>query len=191
MGSAVKQPAPEEAVKIRHYPDRIPDLVWAPTVAGLILLCVGLLSLLTGQPWLFASLGPTAVMVAETPEQPGARFYNIVVGHSIGLAVGMMVVILLHAIGIPYATTPGRVLLAEVLAAFLSVSLTLFFGLLARGTHPPAAATTLLMALGIFHPDFHDAFAIIVGVLIVAVLGEFFRRIRVGRISLRGLGRSL
>lgn len=172
-----------------HYPSTVPDVVWAPGVAGIILLAVGMIGLIAAQPWLFASLGPTAVMVAETPEQPSARFYNIVVGHFIGLGVGMVVVALLHALGVPYAVTPGHILLTEVLAAFLSVSLTLFLGLVARGTHPPAAATTLLMALGIFRPTFRDAFAVIVGVLIVAVIGEFFRRIRVGRIRFGWLER--
>jgi CBS-domain-containing membrane protein len=71
-------------------------------------------------------------------------------------------------------------------AAVLAVALNMLGGLLLRASHPPAAATTLLVALGGFKTTVHDAVTVIVGVLIVAIVGEVLRRIRLGQTSLSG-----
>jgi len=48
----------------------IPDFVWGPTVAALLLLGVGVLGLIVGKPWLLPSLGPSAVLLAVNPAHP-------------------------------------------------------------------------------------------------------------------------
>jgi hypothetical protein len=48
----------------------------------------------------------------------------------------------------------------------------LYYIILLHASHPPAAATTLLVALGGFKPTVHDALIVIIGVLIVATIGE-------------------
>ena len=48
-------------------------------------------------------------------------------------------------------------------------------------THPPAAATTLLVALGGFKTTTHDALTAIFGVVFVATVGEMLRRDRLGK----------
>jgi hypothetical protein len=75
---------------------RVPTVLWAPLTAAGLVLEVGLLGVLTDQPWLYPSLGPTALMQAEFPEQKSARFFDIVVGHLVGLGAG-----LLHPAGRP------------------------------------------------------------------------------------------
>ena len=49
---------------------------------------------------------------------------------------------------------------------------------LLKASHPPAAATMLLVALGGFKPTWHTAATIVVGVLILATLGEGVRYLR-------------
>lgn len=60
----------------------------------------------------------------------------------------------------------------------LAVGLNMLFGLLLKASHPPAAATTLLVALGGFEMSVHGALTVIAGVSIVATVGEALRRIR-------------
>jgi CBS-domain-containing membrane protein len=67
-----------------------------------------------------------------------------------------------------------------VAAATLAIGLTALAGIILRASHPPAAATTLLVALGAISTA-SQILATIVGVLIVAVAGEFIRRYRLDR----------
>jgi CBS-domain-containing membrane protein len=68
-------------------------------------------------------------------------------------------------------------------ASVLAVALAAALELLLRASHPPAVSTTLLASLGSFHPTVRDTVSVAVGVLIVAVVGELFRRLRAGRTS--------
>jgi CBS-domain-containing membrane protein len=52
--------------------------------------------------------------------------------------------------------------------------------LLLRALHPPAGATTLLVALGALQTK-TDALNVIIGVLIIAAAGEMLRLIRLGK----------
>ncbi len=67
-------------------------------------------------------------------------------------------------------------------ASALAVALTILVGILLHASHPPASATTLLVALGGFRPTLRDALIVIAGVLIVATIGEFLRRVRLGQV---------
>jgi len=68
--------------------------------------------------------------------------------------------------------------LSRIGAGPLAVALTLFFNILLRASHPPAAATTLLVALGTFQMK-HEALMLFLGVVILATLAELARRIRI------------
>ncbi len=158
----------------------IPDVVWAPLAAGVLLGVVGLISWALGQPWLFPSLGPTAYLQTESPDRPMSRFYNTVVGHLMGLGAGFLSIFLFGLQHTPLLTTTHAVTLDRMGAAVISVTLTMLGCLLFRASHPPAAATTLLIALGGFRPTPREATNIAIGVLIVATVGEFLRRLRAG-----------
>ncbi|MEG3437267.1 HPP family protein [Pannus brasiliensis CCIBt3594] len=167
----------------RRYPPGIPDIVWAPIVASLLIALVGAIGLIAGQPWLFPSLGPTAFLQAEQPEQPTARFYNTVVGHAHGLVEGFLAVWVSGASAAPPVLSSHELTPARVVASVLAVGLNMLFGFLLKASHPPAAATTLLIALGGVKPVWRDAVTIAVGVIVVAIVGEFFRRFRMGDFS--------
>ncbi len=142
------------------------------------MLLVGLIGLATAQPLLFPSLGPTAFLQTEAPDQPASRFYNVIIGHAVGLAAGYAAVLLFRADAAPALFAAHQLVAVRVWASVLAIVLTMFGSALLKASHPPAAATTLLIALGGFRPTMHDVFTIVVGVLIVAVAGEGLRRLR-------------
>lgn len=155
---------------------RFDALVGDPVAATLVTLAVGAVALAAAQPWLFPSLGPTALTQIEYPEHPTAHFYNTVVGHLLAAAAAFACVLAFHAQGLPPATvraTPER-----VGAAAAALALTVALTRLLRASHPPAASTALLIALGGFAVTAHDAVAIVVGVLLVATVGGGIRALR-------------
>lgn len=158
----------------------IPDPVWVPIVSAALILLVGLLGLATGRPWLGPSLGPSIILVAMSPAHPTARGWNILAGHFIGLAAGLAVVALLGAQSAPNPMETGQLEPVRVAAATLAVLLTSLGGFLTRASHPPAAATTLLVALGVIGKP-EQVLSTMVGVVIVAVAGELVRRYRLDR----------
>jgi CBS-domain-containing membrane protein len=133
-----------------------------------------------GYPWLFPSLGPTAYLQAESPAHPASRFYNTVVGHGIGLVAGFLAVFLLNAYTDPVVLVSHSLTWERAGAAALALALTLGVALLLKASHPPAGATTLLVALGAFKLE--DIPTVVAGVLIVAVVGELARRLRLGQL---------
>jgi hypothetical protein len=158
----------------------IPDTLWVPLVSAALILLVGLMGVATGRPFLGPSLGPTIILVTMSPAHPTARGWNIIAGHLIGLAAGLAAVALLGAHNAPNPIETGQLEPVRVAAATLAILLTSLGGMIARASHPPAAATTLLVALGaIAKPE--QVLATIVGVLIVAVAGEAVRRYRLDR----------
>lgn len=160
---------------------KLPDLLWAPLASGLLILAVGLSGVAGGQPWLFPSLGPTVFLLVENPQLPSARFYNIVVGHAIGFGAGCLAITILGAENAPSVLADHRLTLIRVWAALVAVVLNMLGVILARASHPPSAATTLLVALGGFKPTWQNALTVIIGVSIVAVLGEGLRFLRLGK----------
>lgn len=170
----------------KNWISKIPDIVWAPIVSGLLMLIVGLLGLAFRQPWLFPSLGPTAFLQAEQPEQPTAKFHNTVVGHLSGLAAGLLAVALLGAATAPPVLSTGELTPVRVWASVLAIALNMLLGFVLKASHPPAAATTLLVSLGGFKPTISDVTHVIIGVLIVAIVGEILRQVRFKAKSLKG-----
>lgn len=69
---------------------------------------------------------------------------------------------------------------AHIWAASLAVLIALPVETLLGASHPPSAATILLIAFGAFNPTLHDATIIIIGILLTAALGEVIRWLRLG-----------
>lgn len=133
---------------LRHLP---PRLVWAVYVGinGFITIALlALLSLVTGSPFIFPSLGPTAYLFFFSPLSETSSPRNTILGHAIGLVCGYGAFALAVASSPPFGMNPG-VHGPRVLAAALSLSATGALMALFRVSHPPAGATTLIVSLGI------------------------------------------
>jgi hypothetical protein len=172
VGSALRASLPKTPT-----PAALPEILWAPFAGGLLVLGVGLAAWMIGQPWLVPSLGPTAYLQAETPAHPSAKFYHVVVGHGIGLAAGFLSVGLFAAWHDPVLLTDHQLTLPRVLAATLASILTLLGCLSVKASHPPAGATTLLVALGSV-ASVTAAISLAVGAVLIGLFGEWLRWLR-------------
>jgi hypothetical protein len=158
----------------------IPDPVWGSIAAGVLILLVGLLGVLVGLPWLVPSIGPTAVLLAVTPAHPTARPWNTIVGHAGGLLAGFGAVAVLGAVSAPTVLGDHQLVPIRVAAATIAIALTIVVGFLLRATHPPAAATTLLVALGAI-ATIDQGLIVLGGVVVTAAIGEVLRLARLER----------
>jgi hypothetical protein len=136
------------------------------------------MSLATGTPWLFAGLGPTAVVVASTPGHPTTRFHNIVLGHATAIACAWLAMLLLGADGRSTLLGGHPLSVARVWASAGAVAVMALVQPSLRAYHPPAAATALLITLGVYHTTWRTSLSLMAGVLVVALLGEWLQRIR-------------
>lgn len=133
---------------LRHFNAR---LVWAAYVAvnGFVtMVLLAVLTFLTGSPFVFPSLGPTAYLFFFTPMAAASSPRNAVYGHAIGLVCGYAAFVLAGVSGVPLVMHAGMHD-PKLLAAALSLSATGAFMVLFKVSHPPAGATTLIVSLGI------------------------------------------
>jgi CBS-domain-containing membrane protein len=122
--------------------------LYAAVLSLIVLAVAGAVGIALHLPWLFPSLGPTVMLFFESPEQPSARPVNTLVGHLTGLLMGAGC---LYAFGLqdgPSAAA-GGLTGAYLAAGALSVALTTLVLTWLGKPHPPAGATTLIVALGI------------------------------------------
>ncbi len=133
-------------------------------------------ALITGAPFVFPSLGPTAFLFFYTPTAPTASPRNTIVGHAVGAAMGWLSLLAFGLVHEPPALTAG-VDSSRVFAAALSLGLTSGVMILLRSPHPPAGATTLIISLGILRHLWQ------VGVLMLAVVLLTLQAIGINRLA--------
>jgi CBS-domain-containing membrane protein len=124
-------------------------------------------ALVTGEPFVFPSLGPTAFLLFYTPLLPAASPRNTLGGHAIGAAAGYLALVVFGLTNDPPALA-SSVTGARVAAAALSLGLTSGAMVWARVPHPPAGATTLIVSLGILHKPAQLAVLMLAVLLLVA-----------------------
>lgn len=152
------------------------DLLIAPLGEALLILVVSIIGWASHQPLIFASLGPTAYELIETPKRSSARPYNIIVGHLIAVLVGFAAIFLTRSWSVPSVSVHG-VPLPRVWAAVVAALLTAFFTLLLRAAQPAALSTTLLVSLGLMQTA-QDGLMIIAGVVLITLIGDPIRKMR-------------
>jgi CBS-domain-containing membrane protein len=111
-------------------------------------------AMVSGTPFVFPSLGPTAFLFFFTPRAPAATPRHTIYGHAIGIACGWASLWLFGLEHAPSAVTSG-VSAARVGAAALSLASTGALMILLKAAHPPAAATTLIVSLGVVTQPLH------------------------------------
>jgi CBS-domain-containing membrane protein len=128
---------------------------------------------LTGEPFLFPSLGPTAFVLSLSPERRSGTAWTVLGGHFWGTAAGLLSYHLLAAgttLADLGASDPTAGLLLASSAA-LSTALTSALMLYTRAVHPPACATTLIVSLGLL-PTLRDGGVILLAVTILYALSR-------------------
>lgn len=139
---------------LRHFPQR---LVWSLYVfvnGFLTIALLALLAVITGSPFVFPSLGPTAYLLFIAPLAEASSPRNTILGHAVGLICGYAAFSITGAANLPFGIHTGMmtgsfVYWPRILAAALSLSATGAIMVLLRARHPPAGATTLIVSLGI------------------------------------------
>lgn len=160
---------------IRRLP--LPLTVWVPLASAITLGVAALIALLTHRVILFASLGPTAVMIIQQPLLSSTKAYNAVAGHMIGLGSGFLAVWLLGIAAAPSVFVAHTVSGPRVCAALIALAVAMALETTLNAQHPPAASTTLLAALGSFKITWTDTWEVLVGVIAVTVVGELLRHL--------------
>jgi CBS-domain-containing membrane protein len=158
---------------------RVGGAGYASLLAILTLAVAGAVGLLLKQPWLFPSLGPTVMLFFESPEQPASRPLNTIVGHVVGIAAGLACYTAFGLTGQPSAPV-GGLTINYVAAGALAVGVTTAVLSLLKLPHPPAGASTLIVALGILHTPV-QLLSMVGAVLLIALAGWACNRLLLGR----------
>ncbi|WP_371483206.1 HPP family protein [Kitasatospora sp. NBC_00315] len=164
---------------IRRYLERLelsavlerydPSLVragYSAVNAGLSLAVMAAVAHFSHAPFLFPSLGPTAFLLFYTPTVPAASPRNTVYGHLIGVLAGYLALTLTGLRDTPPDLTD--ITWARLWASAVALGLTCGLMPLLGVAHPPAAATTLIVALGLLRTPLQLTVVMIAVVLLAA-----------------------
>ena len=166
----------------RRQDARKKDLLIVPLCEAALIAIVGVAAWIAHAPLLFASLGPTAYEMVETPERQSAKPYNVIVGHLIGVLAGLGATWVTRA-DLVAPVGSSSVPLPRVWAAVISAGATVLLTLLLRAGQPAAIATTLLIALGVM-PGWRSGVEILAAVLLMTLVGEPLRNWRRGDLGI-------
>jgi len=144
-------------------------------ISGLVIGAIGSIAISVDEPWLFPSLGPTVFIQAVTPSASGARIWNTIVGHAIGLVAGFVALFAFAAQNTPAVMSAEILSMQRVAATALAVSVTVGLQSILNAQHPPAAATTMLVTLGGLKPNWSTVSIVTIGVLLAAAFGVIVR----------------
>ncbi|HLJ79545.1 MAG TPA: hypothetical protein VKT75_19165, partial [Acidobacteriaceae bacterium] len=102
--------------------------------------------------------------------------YSLLVGHLVGVGAGFLSLWGTRAWWVPPVSGAG-VPLSRVACLVLAAALTVFLNLLIQASQPAATATALLIAAGLLQRPV-DAAVMMGAVLLMALVGEPLRRLR-------------
>lgn len=150
-----------------HFPPRLVRSAYVFVNGFITIGLLALLALLTRNPFVFPSLGPTAYLLFFAPLGRSSSPRNTICGHAIGLICGYAAFVITGAGAQPFGMPPS-IFWPRILAAALSLSVTAAFMALLDVSHPPAGATTLIVSLGIIWKP-HELVIIEVAVLLLVI----------------------
>ena len=154
------------------------NAIWVPATSALLIVLAGMIGFWLKQPWLFAALGPTIIMMATTPGHETTSFRAVVTGHIAAIACGYMALLLLNANDATTLSKAVTEVSPRVWASALALAMLAIVQPQLRAYHPPAAATALLVTLGFYRMTGRTPLALIGGVVAVAVAAELLNRVR-------------
>ncbi len=127
------------------------------------------------QPLVFPSLGATAFLIFETPTAEVGTPRNTIIGHVVGAAAGVFSLVVFGLWNHPSVYNTG-VSPARIGAIALAVALTGGILRLLRAAHPPAGATTIIVASGLLAKP-HQLIDVVVGVILLTIAGWILNRL--------------
>ena len=149
--------------------------------AGFLFAVLGAIAWVSGQPFVFPSLGPSAFILAFVRRGERTRTYRVLGSHVIGGVAGLLAYSLFaHGVALTTASAPlssdGLRLAAS---GFVSIVLTSWGMIVTDTEHAPACATTLIVSLGLLSTPTQVGIIVVSIVVLVevhlAVLGLFER----------------
>lgn len=149
--------------------------LYAFVLSAATLLAVGFIGIVRKEPWVFPSLGPTVMLFFETPLQRAASAKNAVVGHLVGIAAGLGCLYALNLQNHPPVIVEG-LSTPRVIAAAAAVAITAVVLRAIHCPHPPAGATTLIVALGILHTA-PQVRTMVLSVIVITALAVLINRL--------------
>lgn len=126
-----------------HFPPRFVRSVYVFVNGFVTIGLLAVLALVSRNPFVFPSLGPTAYLLFFSPLAKACSPRNTILGHAVGIMCGY------GAFAVTGVGPHVGISWPEILAAALSLSTTGALMVLLDVSHPPAGATTLIISLGI------------------------------------------
>jgi HPP family len=154
------------------------EMVWVPLVSATLIVLVGAIGSWMRQPWLFAALAPTALMVAANPGHETNNFRAIVVGHLAAIACAYLALLMLNATAAPTMLATRVVPFPRIWASAAAMAMLAIVMPQLKSFHPPAAATALLITLGAYRMTGKTPLALMGGVVVMAIAAEALHRFR-------------
>lgn len=138
-------------------------------VNGFVTIAIlAVVAMLSRTPFVFPSLGPTAILLFYTPLSPTASPRHTIYGHAIGILCGYGSLLLVGLHHAAPATVAG-VDSGRILAAALSLASTSAVMILLKAAHPPAGATTLIISLGIVTKP---TYLVVIEIAVILLVGQ-------------------
>lgn len=159
-------------LRLTHLLARFPERpLWAlfMFINGFIAIAIlAGVAMVSHTPFIFPSLGPTAILLFYTPLSPTASPRHTLYGHAIGILCGYASLLLT---GLHHAPSALGTSIDErrILAVALSLALTAGLMVLLKAAHPPAGATTMIVSLGIVTRPFY---LVIIEIAVALLVGQ-------------------
>lgn len=130
------------------------------------MIAIGAIAAVSKKPFIFPSLGPSAIMLFANPLDTNSSPRHVIIGHLIGAASGYVALACTGLLAVPFSLHIG---VPRIVAAAIALGLTAGVLSLAKTEHAPAGATTLIVALGILPRLVDFVFLMIAVILLTAI----------------------
>ncbi len=147
---------------LTRFPHELAKSIFVFIGVAIAIGIIGTAAVITGQPLIFPSLGPSAFLFFSQPTAPASSPRNAILSHGSGILMGCA------AYGLLRLFPSMDPMVAKVAAATLSLGLISAWMVAAKIQHPPAASTTLIVALGLM-VQWQELVAVMAAVVLLTV----------------------
>lgn len=127
-----------------------------------------LVALVTAQPLVFPSLGPTAYLLFDRPHSAAAAPRTVFLGHLIAVVAGYLSLVAFGLRHAPSTLQQHGLSASRIGATALSLGLTAAGMVLLRSWHTPSGATTLIVSLGLLTRP--EQLGILMGAVVLLII---------------------